>query len=172
VDADGSKLILHTDVLTTPTDQPSIAKTILAMKTSGAGLPQTVLADAGYACGEQIKALQDHAITPLVATARTMNHRPYDFRPPPGEPGRPKTKERKPIKAPWRIAMQAELNTPNGKALYAKRQQTVEPVFGIITSVLGFRRFSLRGMDKVKSEWKLVALAYNCKSLAKLQAIA
>jgi hypothetical protein len=45
------------------------------------------------------------------------------------------------------------------------RQQTVEPVFGIIRSVLGFRQFLLRGKEKVGLEWKLVCLAYNLKRL-------
>ena len=52
--------------------------------------------------------------------------------------------------------------------LYRLRQQTVEPVFGVIKAVLGFTRFSLRGLDKVAGEWDLVALAYNCKRLHKL----
>jgi hypothetical protein len=76
------------------------------------------------------------------------------------------------IKEPWRIDMKAKLESDDGKALYKKRKQTVEPVFGIIKSVLGFKHFSLRGMDKVKTEWNLIALAYNCKRLAKLNAIA
>ncbi|MGH7049178.1 MAG: transposase, partial [Acetobacteraceae bacterium] len=40
-----------------------------------------------------------------------------------------------------------------------------EPVFGIIKSVMGFRQFSLRGLDKVRSEWKLVTMAWNIKRL-------
>jgi hypothetical protein len=68
--------------------------------------------------------------------------------------------------------MKAKLESKDGKALYKKRKQTVEPVFGIIKSVLGFRHFSLRGMEKVKTERKLIALADNCKRLAKLGAIA
>lgn len=47
--------------------------------------------------------------------------------------------------------------------MYALRKQTVEPVFGIIKSVMGFRQFLLRGLAKVSGEWDLVALAYNCK---------
>ena len=43
--------------------------------------------------------------------------------------------------------------TPAGRALYALRKQTPEPVFGIIKSVLGFRQFSLRGLEKVRGEW-------------------
>jgi transposase len=174
VDADGTQLILHTDVITTPSDQPSFARVILEMDTDmgGVGLPVTVLADAGYACGKQVKALQDKGIDPLVAIGRMMPHRPYDFRPPPGDPGGPKDKHYQAIKEPWRIDMKAKLETDDTKALYKKRKQTVEPVFGIIKSVLGFRHFSLRGMDKVKTEWNLIALAYNCKRLAKLSAIA
>jgi hypothetical protein len=60
--------------------------------------------------------------------------------------------------------MAAKLETKEGRETYRLRQQTVEPVFGIIKSVLGFRQFSLRGIDKVRGEWGLVALAYNPKS--------
>jgi hypothetical protein len=65
--------------------------------------------------------------------------------------------------------MAAKLASEPGRALYKLRQQTVEPVFGIIKAVLGLRGFSLRGLDKVAGEWDLVALAYNCKRLHKLQ---
>ena len=54
------------------------------------------------------------------------------------------------------------------KALYKRRKQSVEPVFGVLKSVLGFTQFSLRGIEKVKAEWQLLTLAYNCKRLAKL----
>jgi len=60
--------------------------------------------------------------------------------------------------------------TASGRALYSLRQQTVEPVFGIIKEVLGFRRFSLRGLAKVGLEWDLVCLAYNLKRLHTLSA--
>ena len=42
---------------------------------------------------------------------------------------------------------------------YARRKQTVEPVFGIIKNVMGFRQFLLRGLEKVQGEWELVRLA-------------
>ena len=64
--------------------------------------------------------------------------------------------------------MSEKLQTDEAKDKYRKRKQTVEPVFGIIKSVLGFTRFHLRGIDNVKNEWNLIALAYNCKRLAKL----
>ena len=52
-----------------------------------------------------------------------------------------------------------------GKALYALRKQTPEPVFGIIKSVMGFRQFSLRGLEKVRGEWSLVTMAWNMKRM-------
>ncbi len=61
--------------------------------------------------------------------------------------------------------MRAKLDTDTGRAIYAKRKQTVEPVFGIIKQALGFRQFLLRGFDKVNGEWELVCLAYNVKRL-------
>ena len=61
--------------------------------------------------------------------------------------------------------MRHRLKTKDGRALYAQRQCTVEPVIGIVKSVLGFRPFSLRGLQKVKGEWDLVALAWNLKRM-------
>lgn len=65
--------------------------------------------------------------------------------------------------------MKHRLKTKEGKALYNLRKQTVEPVFGIIKEVLGFRRFSMRGKEKAATEWTLVCLSYNLKKLFSLQ---
>jgi len=59
--------------------------------------------------------------------------------------------------------MRHRLKTAVGKRLYGLRKQTVEPVFGIIKEVMGFRQFHLRGHPKVCLEWELVSLAYNMK---------
>jgi transposase len=72
--------------------------------------------------------------------------------------------------APFAARMRQRTATAAGRALYKLRQQTVEPVFGIIKDVLGFRRFSLRGHKKVSMEWDLVCLAYNVKRLHRLGA--
>ena len=61
--------------------------------------------------------------------------------------------------------MRRRLKTESGKAIYKLRQQTVEPVFGIIKSAMGFRQFLLRGLEKVSLEWELVCLAYNFRRL-------
>ncbi|MDR0672841.1 MAG: transposase, partial [Zoogloeaceae bacterium] len=66
-------------------------------------------------------------------------------------------------------AMKHRLRTRAGRAVHALRKQTVEPVFGIIESVMGFRQFMLRGLEKVRNEWTLVCLAWNLKRMAVLR---
>ena len=61
--------------------------------------------------------------------------------------------------------------TAAGRARYKLRQQTVEPVFGIIKQAIGFRRFMLRGLEKVSLEWTLVSLSYNLRRLHNLGAV-
>jgi len=65
--------------------------------------------------------------------------------------------------------MRHALKTKAGRAAYALRKQTVEPVFGIIKSVMGFRQFLLRGLENVQNEWTLVCLAWNLKRMAVLR---
>lgn len=160
--AEGTQLILATGLTASPADAPSFAATVLAMEKT-IGLPRIVLADTGFASGPAVAVLQKRGIEPLVAIGRTQPHRPYDFRPPP----KPKAARR--ITEPWRIAMKAKLQTDDAKTLYKKRKQTVEPVFGIIKNVLGFLRFRLRGLQNVATEWTLIALAYNCRRIMRLQ---
>jgi hypothetical protein len=155
--------VLATKLVATTADAPSFASIILGMQ-DRIGLPTTVLADAGYASAAAVGALQAHGIDPLVAIGRTQPHRPYDFRP----PSAPKTPRR--ITEPWRIAMKAKMETDDARTRYNLRKQTVEPVFGIIKSAIGFTRFQLRSLAKAATEWSLVTLAYNCKRIANIQA--
>ena len=64
-----------------------------------------------------------------------------------------------------KVKMLYKLRTEAGKAIYKLRKSTVEPVFGIIKEVMGFRQFSLRGLAAAAGEWNLVCLAYNLKRL-------
>ena len=70
-----------------------------------------------------------------------------------------------PDSAGMKEKMLHRITTKEGKEKYKLRKQTVEPVFGIIKEVMGFRRFHLRGLEKVKLEWDLVTLSYNMKRL-------
>jgi len=61
--------------------------------------------------------------------------------------------------------MREKLDSDQGKAIYAHRKHIVEPVFGQIKSVMGFTSFLLRGLDKVKGEFNLVAIAHNLRKI-------
>jgi len=67
-----------------------------------------------------------------------------------------------------RTKMREKVDSAEGCKLLRVRRTTVEPVFGMVKSVLGFRRFSLRGLEKVEIEWQLVAVAFNCRRIAGL----
>ncbi|MCL5266912.1 MAG: transposase [Bacteroidetes bacterium] len=61
--------------------------------------------------------------------------------------------------------MRRKLRTKKGKKAYSKRKETVEPVFGQIKQVRGFRQFLLRGLEKVRAEWRLICLTHNLLKL-------
>jgi hypothetical protein len=61
--------------------------------------------------------------------------------------------------------MAHRLKTPEGHELYALRKQILEPVFGIIKSVTGFRLSLLRGIDGDRGGWSLVTMSWNMKRL-------
>ena len=65
--------------------------------------------------------------------------------------------------------MKYRLKTQAGRALYGLRKQIVEPVFGIIKVVMGFRQFLLRGLDAVSAEWSMVTMARNIRRMAVLR---
>ena len=65
--------------------------------------------------------------------------------------------------------MKLRLKTKEGKAIYAKRKSTIEPVFGIIKNVMQFRSFLLRGLEAVTGEWTLVVMAFNIKRMFALR---
>ena len=71
-----------------------------------------------------------------------------------------------------RDKMAERARSKEGRQQLKLRAITVEPVFGIIKSVLGFRRFLLRGLEKVQLEWELVAVAFNCRRLSRFAAAA
>ena len=121
------------------------------------GKPDNLVADTGYFSEANVKACGEQEITPLIAVKREEHH------PDPME----RFTEPPPLKqdATEVEKMRHLLLTMAGRALYAKRKCTVEPVFGIIKAILGFRQFSLRGLEKVKGEFNLVAMAWNLKRM-------
>lgn len=121
------------------------------------GQANALLADTGYFSVANVRTCEAHNIKPLIAMGRDSHHQPLAERLTPDAP-EPDTDD--PV-----VKMAWYLKAREGKARYAKRNCTVEPVFGIIKQVLGFRQFSLRGLDAVTGEWKLVAMAFNLKRM-------
>lgn len=121
------------------------------------GKAATLVADTGYFSEGNVKLCGEQNVTPLIAVSREEHH---------PEPMARFT-EPQPLKenATEVEKMRHQLLTISGRALYAKRKCTVEPVFGIIKQILGFRQFSLRGLKKVSGEFNLVALAWNLKRM-------
>ena len=125
------------------------------------GVVGCLIADTGFSSEKNIKACEAAQIEPLIAVARQEHH--------PGWRERHSEPAVLPENATTLQIMAHRLKTKAGRALYALRKQTVEPVFGIIKSVMGFRQFSLRGLQNVTGEWTLVCLAWNLKRMAVLR---
>ena len=157
--AAGSLLVVAAEVVQAANDkqqlQPMLNK--LAVLSGALGKVETLLADNGYFSAANVTACAAAGIDPLIAMGRqphypSLAERFEDTPPPPENPT--------PVEA-----MAYRLKTPDGRTLYALRKQVPEPVFGIIKSVLGFRQFLLRGLDRVQGEWSLVTMAWNMKRL-------
>ena len=157
--AAGSLLVVATDVVQAPNDKNQVEP---MLEKIGA-LPETLgkvdhlLADTGYFSAGNVEACEKASVEPVIAMGRQPHHPPLSerFAATPEAPKDPTPVE----------AMAHRLKTPEGRALYALRKQTPEPVFGIIKSALGFRQFSLRGLENVRGEWSLVTMAWNLKRM-------
>jgi transposase len=155
----GGMLVVAGDVVQAANDKQQVQPMLqaLAMLPEALGEVETLLADTGYFSEANVNACATAGIDPLIAQGRQSHYPPLAERTAadPPAPENPTPVE----------AMAYRLQTKAGKALYALRKQMPEPVFGIIKSVMGFRQFSLRGLDKVRGEWKLVTMAWNIKRL-------
>jgi len=161
VSVDGAcQIILACDVTDASNDKQQAAPVALATLVtlaqaamecpkdeSGALQPIPATLDSGYYSETAVQTLEALGFDPSMATERQRHHAL-----PPEAPEAPATaKER----------MAAKVRTPEGKALYARRKVIVEPVFGQIKEARGFRRFLLRGLQKIRGEWRLVCLGHN-----------
>lgn len=156
----GSRLIVANHVTPQPNDQRELKPTLthLAELPEPLGSVQQLVADTGYCSAENAEACEVAGVIPLLAWGREAHH--------PGPDARFAAAGEAPAATASAMArMRHRLKTPSGKALYAKRKSTVEPVFGIIKEVMGFRQFLLRTLEAVAGEWTLVCIAYNLKRL-------
>jgi Transposase DDE domain len=154
-----SLLVIAADVVQAPNDKQQIEPMLgkIAELPAELGKVGELLADNGYFSEANVNACAAAGIEPVIAMGRETHHPSLAERFV-GDPAAPK--DPTPVEA-----MRHRLQTREGKKRYALRKQTPEPVFGIIKSVLGFRQFLLRGLEKVRGEWKLVTMAWNMKRM-------
>ena len=156
-------LVMVPQVTQAANDKQQVVSMVEQLQALPAGLnqPDQLIADAGYFSEANVDACEAAGIEPLIAVKRDEHHPHYSerFSEPPELPANPTPVQR----------MTHRLKTGAGKAAYALRKSSVEPVFGIIKSVLGFRQFLTRGLDNVQGEWTLVCLAWNLKRMAVLR---
>jgi hypothetical protein len=157
--AAGSMLVVVVDVVQAPNDKQQLAPMLdkISALPDELGQAETLLADSGYFSEANVEACAAAGIEPLIPQGRQTHYPPLSerFANAPPAPDNPTPLE----------TMAHRLKTPEGKNLYALRKQTPEPVFGIIKSVMGFRQFSMRGLEKVRGEWSLVTMAWNIKRM-------
>ena len=164
VDTDSMLIVGHR-----VTQNPNDKKELIPMLEQLESLPDefgkvgTVIADSGYFSENNVKACVNAEVVPLIAHSRERRNKsalahfseptecaPCELLDPVGH-------------------MKHKLQTREGKKDYSLRKSTVEPVFGIIKSIMKFERFSMRGIKLVESEWALASTAWNLKRMHSLQ---
>jgi transposase len=156
-----SLFIVAPTVSNHPNDQHEVEPTVNAISPR-VGKPTAAALDHGYWSPANVQVLAQRGIEPYIATGREAHRHSWQswFAQQPVPP---------PADASAKEKMAYKLQTKIGKAIYALRKQTVEPVIGIMKEVMGFRQFSLRGLPAVTGEWWLVCLAFNLKRWHTLQ---
>lgn len=144
-----SQMIVGTMVTQSPNDCGHLVPTLNAAIKCTNQVPKRVIADAGYKSESNLQTLSEMKIDAYVSLGRE---------------GKSPSKSKK--EQPHTAAMRRKLATKRGRKRYRTRKCIVEPVFGWVKHVLGFRAFSLRGLRKVAGEWNLVCLALNLRRMA------
>jgi transposase len=156
------QLIVGQAVTQAANDKEQVVPMIEIMETQSGQRPEAILADSGYCSEKNLEQLEsteepDRSIEAYIATGRQKH----------GE--RPVAAHGPLPKGATRVEkMRRKLQTKAGAAIYTARKAIVEPVFGQIKQARGFRRFSLRGLAKVRSEWALVCLTHNVLKLYRM----
>jgi transposase len=155
VDAD-SQLIVAIGLGNNAADNEQLVPMVEAVKENLGELPKRVLGDAGFRSEDGFAKLETEnfeGMEVLVALGREgKGQASID-----------------PKEYPATVRMAERLASAEGQAHYRRRKAIVEPVFGWIKHAMGFRQFSLRGLDKVAGEWGLVCLALNLRRMWVLQ---
>jgi transposase len=169
---DEAMLIVGQRVSDAANDKQELVASVAAISPVVVAEVRAVLVDSGFYSAAAVAAVEQKpdgtasGLTVYAAVEKTSHHKTVaDLLPQPASPAPGPGATAKEV-------MAHRLKTALGQALYRLRKQTVEPVFGIIKEVMGFRRFMLRGRVKVSLEWTLVCVSYNLKRMFTLKNLA
>lgn len=147
---DAAHIIVAAELTNNASDAGELPSMLQAVRDNLGTLPEQALADTGYKSEAVFEALAGSGCDLVVALGREGKQQlRFD-----------------PQRSPYTAAMAAKLQTDEVKAAYRRRKWIAEPPNGWIKNVLGFRQFSLRGLHRVRAEWKLVCLALNLRRMA------
>lgn len=169
---DENMLIVGAQVSQAPNDKEQLIPTLAAVSPEVKPQIKAVLTDSGFYSEAAVQAVEQKpdgnptGVTVYAAVERTSHHRSIEELSEKEEPAP------LPEGATPKERMAHRLKSKVGRELYKLRKQTVEPVFGIIKEAMGFRRFRLRGREKVSLEWTLVCVSYNLKRMFTLKSMA
>ena len=152
-----SQVIVAEEVSQAPPDVQRLVPMLEQIVELNGQAPDVLSADAGYPSESNFAALAEAEVHAVIALRRYHRDEPPD-----ADPAQPRATNR----WPYRNQMRERLFSPEGKALYKLRKQTVEPVFGQIKAARGFRQFLCRGLEAVQAEWSLACTAHNLLKLA------
>jgi transposase len=150
---DTAHIIVAAELTNCASDAGELPTMLEAVKATLQALPEQVLADTGYKSEAVFAALAECGCEVVVALGRE---------------GRAQL-ALDPERMPHTAAMAAKLQSAAARRAYARRRWLAEPPNGWIKHVLGFRQFSVRGLSKVKAEWKRVCMALNLRRMATMQ---
>jgi hypothetical protein len=147
---DTAHIIVAAELTNCGSDAGELPTMLQAVEDNLGAMPEQALADTGYRSEAVFEQLAQRGCDLLVSLGREGKQQlRFD-----------------PERSPHTAAMAARLQTNEGKAAYRRRKWIAEPPNGWIKNVLGFRQFSLRGLHRVRAEWKLVCLALNLRRMA------
>jgi len=113
--------------------------------------PEKLLADGGYKSEANFTELEAIDVDAYVSLGRKAE-----------------TREKAQGAGPATKRMHRKLNTKRGRKRYKARKHVVEPVFGWVKQVLGFRSFSMRGLALAQAEWDLVCVCTNLRRMNRM----
>jgi hypothetical protein len=154
------QIIVAADVTDEANDKQQVRPMVEQMQQNlaAAGVAEKareMVADSGFFSEANVAYLEGEEIDPYIATERLKHHEQV--------PAAPRGRCPKGMTAKQRMAR--KLRTKRGRQRYARRKAMVEPVFGQIKQGRGFRQFLLRGLKKMRAEWRLVSLTHNLLKL-------